>query len=78
MLVHELVHPVTAARNYLAATQRLLTDEKTVSNQAREAVESALGCLARAADLMGSVKDAAARKAFRPRPVQLRTVVTMS
>lgn len=76
MLVHELAQPVTAASNYLAATQRLLEDDRFPSHErAREAVQLAQACLARAADLMGSVKDAAASKAYRPRPVDLRGIV---
>jgi two-component system sensor kinase FixL len=76
MLVHELAQPVTAASNYLAATQRLLaTDDAASTKRVREGVELAQECLARAAELMGSVKEAAASKAFRPRPVSLKVII---
>jgi len=76
MLVHELAQPVTAASNYLAATQRLLANDDARSKQhVREGVQLAQDCLARAAELMGSVKEAAASKAFRPRPVSLSIIV---
>lgn len=62
--------------NYLAATQRLLAKEDDVSKQhIREGVQLAQDCLARAAILMASVKEAAASKAFRARPVGLRTIL---
>jgi len=76
MLVHELAQPVTAASNYLAATQRLLAMQNPESVQrVREGVQLAQECLARAAELMGSVKDAAASKAYRPRPVSLKVII---
>jgi two-component system sensor kinase FixL len=76
MLVHELAQPVTAASNYLAATQQLLANEDARSKQhVREGVELAQDCLARAAELMASVKQAAASKAFRARPVSLDAVI---
>jgi two-component system sensor kinase FixL len=76
MLVHELAQPVAAASNYLAGTQRLLADEKPQSRaRAREGVQLAQECLARAAELMASVQEAAARKAFRMRPVSLKVVI---
>lgn len=76
MLVHELAQPVTAASNYLSATQRLLATGNSVSNErVRDGVQLAQECLARAADLMRSVKEAAASKAFRARPIALRAVI---
>lgn len=76
MLVHELAQPVTAASNYLAATQRLLPKEDARSKQhVRDGVQLAQDCLARAAELMASVKETAASRAFRPRPVNLNAIV---
>jgi two-component system sensor kinase FixL len=76
MIVHEVAQPVTAATNYLAAAQRLLTEQKPKTEElALEAVELAQECLLRTAEIMRNVKEAAATKAFQARSLDLHTVV---
>jgi two-component system sensor kinase FixL len=76
MIVHEVTQPVTAAANYLAVAERLLSHDDTASTEyALEAVKQAQLCLVRTGDVMGSVKDVAARKPFDPQPLELAEIV---
>jgi two-component system sensor kinase FixL len=76
MIVHEVAQPVTAATNYLAAAQRLLSEQKPkTKEQALEAVELAQECLLRTAEIMRNVKEAATTKAFHARSLDLHVVV---
>lgn len=77
MLVHELAQPITGASNYLAACRRLLSkgEETTEALQVQEGLKAAEECLARASDIMGSVRERASGKVFKARPVELRSIV---
>ena len=76
MIVHEVAQPVTAATNYLAAAQRLLSDEKPETHDlALEAVELAQESLLRTAEIMRNIKEAAANKAFKATALDLHVVV---
>lgn len=76
MIVHEIVQPVTAATNYLAAAHRLLeATEPGSKDQALEAVELAQIALVSTAEIMHKVTEAAANKAFCPQPLELHVVV---
>lgn len=76
MIVHEVAQPITAATNYLAAAEHLLSsDNPLAQDRGLDAVKHAQECLARTGALIGNAKDATARKAFSPCPQDLAAIV---
>ena len=76
MIVHEVAQPVTAATNYLAAAEHLLSlDDEGANRRGLAAVRLAQECLTRTGEVMTSVKSAADGDAFVARPQNLRLIV---
>jgi two-component system, LuxR family, sensor kinase FixL len=75
-VVHEVAQPVTAATNFLAVAEQLLSREGVEAQEGGlEAVRNARECLARTADVMASARHATGAKAFDPSPQNLGGIV---
>lgn len=75
-IVHEVAQPVTAAANYLAAAEHLLSGEDAgAKGRGLTAVRHAQQCLVRTADVMASMKEATDVKPFDPSLQDLGLIV---
>ena len=76
MIVHEVAQPVTAATNFLAVADHLLSSgDPTDNSLGLDAVHHAQECLVRTGEVMATVKEAAEMKAFDPCPQDLVGIV---
>jgi two-component system sensor kinase FixL len=76
MAIHEVAQPVTAATNFLAAAEELLSSADPAANdRGLEAVHFAQECLTRTSEVMATVKDAAEMKALDASPQAIRSIV---
>lgn len=76
LAIHEVAQPVTAATNFLAVAQQLLSSSDASANhRGLEALHFAQQCLTRAGEVMASVKSAAETRAFTPSPQDVGSIV---
>jgi len=76
MMVHEVTQPVTAAINYLATAEKLMSNDGDLAHvQGLDAVRHAQHCLERTGSLLRSVREIAANRPLRALPHDLAEIV---